>query len=384
MPSEYNSGILIIGAGFSGAVIARQLAEHTSYNITVIDKRDHIGGNCHTVRDSETNVMVHRYGPHIFNTNHTDVWDYVRKFADFEPFTNRVKINTSTGIYSFPINLHTINQFFSKRLNPEEAKEFIYSKQLKLNSAASNLEEQALSLIGRELYETFFEGYTTKQWGCHPRELPGSILQRIPIRFNYNDNYYSTTFQGIPKHGYTALIENLLAHPRIEIRLNTEFRPFSKEKWQHIFYSGPIDEFFDWRFGRLSYRTVHFERFSQSGDIQGTAVINYPDQSVKFTRIHEHKHFAPWETHASSVAFREYSRATEHQDTPFYPLRLSSDLALYEKYKQLAQGIKNVTFVGRLGTYRYLDMDQVIGEALDISSKYILGENGALTSLRKK
>lgn len=358
--------ILVVGAGFSGAVAARELVEKLPAEVVVWESRDHLGGNCHTVRDPATGVMLHQYGPHIFHTSDERVWEYVRRFGTFAPFVNRVKASIRAGLFSLPVNLHTINQFFGLRLNPVEAQEFIRSKADASIGEPQNFEEQALKMIGRELYEAFFLGYTQKQWGCHPRELPASLLKRLPVRFNYDDNYYIDPYQGIPKEGYTAIMANLLDHPRIRFELGRTFRrpDFVNSNFDHLIYTGPIDTYFGHCAGRLGYRTVDFERIDAEGDFQGTAVINYPGLQESFTRIHEHKHFAPWEQHSRTVAFREYSKETGEMDSPYYPKRLAGDLRLLAEYQELARAESRVGFLGRLGTYRYLDMEAVIREAL--------------------
>jgi UDP-galactopyranose mutase len=373
--------IRVIGAGFSGAVAARELADRLPCHVEVWDEREHIGGNCHTERDSETGVMVHRYGPHIFNTDNERVWNYVRRFGDFRPFTNRVKAVTARGLFSLPINLLTINQFFGKTFSPSEAESFVQTLGDKTIGEPANFEEQALKMLGRDLYEAFFEGYTIKQWGCHPRELPASVLKRLPVRFNYDDNYYNRRFQGIPVEGYTEVIRRILDHPRIDVRLNKTFG-FSprltgaEREYDLLIYTGPIDAFFAYREGRLGYRTVTFERIAtEAADYQGNAVINYTTNSVPWTRVHEHKHFAPWEKHERTVAFREFSKETEQHDVPYYPKRLSADIEVLKSYRAHAEGefgrvsdtSAAVAFLGRLATYRYMDMETVIGEALEFS-----------------
>lgn len=380
MYTEGTMRILVIGAGFSGAVAARQLAEGLACQVEVWDERDHLGGNCHTERDAETGVMVHRYGPHIFNTDNERVWDYVRRFGDFRPFTNRVKAVTTRGVFTLPINLLTINQFFGKTLSPLEAVEFVSSLGDKTITEPGNFEEQALKMLGRDLYEAFFEGYTIKQWGCHPRELPASILKRLPVRFNYDDNYYNRRFQGIPAEGYTEVIRRILDHPSIRVQLGKSFRASESSMMQAnkpalLIYTGPIDAFFDYREGRLGYRTVTFERIRTGAhDYQGNAVVNYTDRSVPWTRIHEHKHFAPWEAHERTVAFREFSKETEAADVPYYPKRLAPDMSILQRYRDLAGASPvhanvgaPVSFLGRLATYRYMDMETVISEALEFS-----------------
>jgi UDP-galactopyranose mutase len=364
---------LVVGAGFSGAVVARQLAERLSAEILVVDSRDHIAGNCHTSRDASTGVMVHHYGPHIFNTNNKTVWEYVNRFGKMHPFINRVKAVTPRGVFPLPINLFTINLFFQKTFRPEEAQEFLATVGDASIEEPKNFEEQALKMLGRELYETFFYGYTKKQWGTDPRELPAAVLKRLPVRFNYDDNYYDKEFQGIPENGYTDIVRGILDHPSIEVRLNTAFHPakWQRGEYDHCFYTGPIDAFFHYSEGRLGYRTMQFEHFEAEGDYQGTAVLNYPDPSIPWTRVHEHKHFTPWEKHERTIVVREYSKETGPEDTPYYPKRLAADKELLKKYRDLASALTDVSFLGRLATYRYMDMETVIGEALDFSEKFL-------------
>jgi len=352
------------GAGLSCAVIARALAQD-GHHITILESRPHIGGNCHTKRDSDTGVMVHEYGPHIFHTNDSEVWTYVNKFAPFVPFVNRVKATTKGRVYSLPINLLTINQFFGTTMTPDEAKAFIQSRADTSISTPQNFEEQALKFIGPELYEAFFKGYTRKQWGLEPTEIPASILKRLPVRFNYDDNYFAHQFQGMPKHGYTDMIEKMLDHPNIDVHLSTPFNPAATGDYDHVFWSGPIDSYFQHRFGRLQYRTLDFQREVGVGDVQGCAVMNYTDENVPYTRVTEHKHFSPWENHEGSVLFREYSRACGEGDIPYYPIHRSTGDDLLETYQHAAHAETNVTFIGRLGTYRYMDMDVSIRAAMD-------------------
>ncbi|MCK7546979.1 UDP-galactopyranose mutase [Marinobacter koreensis] len=365
-----NKLVLLIGAGFSCAVIGRELAE-AGHTVTILDARDHIGGNCHTERDADTNVMVHVYGPHIFHTDDEEVWRYVNRFSTFKPFVNRVKTTAKGQVFSLPINLHTINQFFGKALRPEEARAFIEAQADTSIENPQTFEEQALRFVGKDLYEAFFKGYTQKQWGCSPTELPASILKRLPVRFNYDDNYFAHRFQGMPENGYTPLIEGILDHPKITVRLNTRFTRDMAAGYDHVFYSGPLDGFFDYELGRLGYRTLDFERFTHEGDYQGCAVMNYGDEQVPFTRITEHKHFSPWESHEGSVCYREYSRACGADDIPYYPIRLVKEKSLLEQYVKKAREVDKVTFVGRLGTYRYLDMDVTIREALDTARGFL-------------
>ncbi len=362
--------ILLVGAGLSGAVIGRQLAE-AGHDCRIIDARPHIAGNCHTERDADTGVMMHVFGPHIFHTDDEAVWNYVNDFATFMPFQNRVKTTTQGAVYSLPINLLTINQFFGQTMRPDEARSFVESKADTTITDPRTFEEQALRFVGPEMYRAFFKGYTEKQWGCSPTELPASILKRLPVRFNYDDNYFFHRFQGMPQDGYTAMVQAILDHPRITVELDTPYTPEMGEKADHVFWSGSLDGYFDYRLGRLGYRTLDFERFDYQGDYQGCAVMNYGDPEVPYTRITEHKHFSPWETHDGSVCYREFSRLAEPGDTPYYPIRLVEEKALLADYVQMARDTQGVTFVGRLGTYRYLDMDVTIREALDTAQTFL-------------
>ena len=361
---------LIIGAGFSGAVLARELAE-AGFLTQVIDKRSHIGGNCHTERDQDSGVMEHVYGPHIFNTSNEEVWNYVQRFCTMVPYINRVKASNERGVFSMPINLHTINQFFGKKFNPNEARAFVERLGDHSIQEPANFEEQALKFLGHDLYEAFFYGYTRKQWGCEPRELPASILQRLPVRFNYDDNYYCSKYQGIPVEGYTALIASILDHPMIEVKLDMPFVHSMEADFDHTFYTGRIDGYFGFSEGCLGYRTVFWDKKTAAGDFQGNAVINYPSMAVPYTRVHEHKHFAPWEKHERTIVFTEFSKETEVEDIPYYPKRLDRDKELLKRYRNLAEKLTGISFLGRLATYRYMDMHHVIGEALDFSKKWL-------------
>lgn len=340
--------VAIVGAGISGAVIARLLAEQGISSV-VFDKRSHIAGNCHSERDPQTNVMLHVYGPHIFHTDDKEVWDFVNAYSEFMPYTNRVKAVYKGNVYLLPVNLHTINQFFNKTLRPDEARAFIESKADKSIVDPQNFEEQAISMIGRELYEAFFKGYTRKQWGVEPTELPASILKRLPLRFNYNDNYFNHQYQGMPKEGYTEMVAKILDHELIEVRTDTEFSAAESTAYEHVFWSGALDGYFNFSEGRLGYRTLDFEKFSAEGDYQGTAVINYCEEDVPYTRITEHKHFSPWESHENTTCYREFSRFCTENDVPYYPIRMVKEKELLNRYLDKAMALRNTTFVGRLG-----------------------------------
>ena len=360
----------IVGAGFTGAVLAQELAKD-GHLIDVFETRDHLAGNCYSYRDELTGVMVHKYGPHIFHTDNEFVWNYVNQFTEFMPYVNRVKTTSQGKVFSLPINLHTINQYFNKTLNPEEAKNLIYSLSDNNIKTPQSFEDQAMKFIGKDLYEAFFKGYTIKQWGVSPSELPASILKRLPVRFNYDDNYFNHKYQGMPIEGYTPIVEALLCHDNIQVHLNSHFSSNQTSEFDHVFYSGPIDAWFNFQEGHLGYRTLDFIREDHEGDYQGCAVMNYGDEDVSFTRITEHKHFSPWEKHDKTVIFKEYSRECKENDTPYYPIRLVKEKEMLNRYIEIAKEQPNVSFLGRLGTYRYLDMDVTIAEALDSSIKIL-------------
>lgn len=360
----------IAGAGFSGAIIANELAK-AGYEVHVFDPRDHIAGNCYSERDSATGILVHKYGPHIFHTDKAHVWEYVNKLTTFKPYVNRVKARSQGRIYSLPINLHTINQFYQSTMSPSEAATFIQAQGDQSIQEPQSFEEQAQKFVGDALYQAFFKGYTLKQWGRDPKELPASILKRLPVRFNYDDNYFNHPYQGMPEHGYTPMVQALLDHPNIHLHLGQRLTATEADQYHHVFYSGPLDAYFDYSEGRLGYRTLDFKEIRTSGDYQGCAVLNYCDQEVPFTRISEHKHFAPWEQHQDTLCYEEYSREAGPDDTPYYPVRLVAEKTLLARYVDLANAQHKVTFVGRLGTYRYLDMDVTIDEALQTAAMFL-------------
>ena len=362
----------IVGAGFSGAVVARELVE-AGHSADVFDTRDHVAGNCHTARH-ETGVMVHRYGPHIFHTQHEHVWQYINRFGEMMPYRHKVKAISQGTMYSLPVNLKTINQFFDRDFDAQQAEEFIQSKADATITNPVSFEDQGLRFVGRELYDAFFAGYTSKQWGVHPQELPASILARLPVRFNDDDSYFNHPYQAIPKDGYTPIVEAILQHESVKVHLGTRFDPSSHSEFgefDHVVWTGPIDAYFGFEFGRLGYRTLDFVPEVCDGDYQGHPVVNYCDVDVPYTRITEHKHFAPWEEHSRTIVYREFSRLCGESDTPYYPIRLVKEKEQLLNYVQRARKAKGVTFIGRLGTYRYLDMDVTIHEAL-LASKAML------------
>ncbi|RYY46052.1 MAG: UDP-galactopyranose mutase [Chitinophagaceae bacterium] len=363
---------LIIGAGLSGTVLANRLASELDCEIDIWDERDHIAGNCHTARDEKTGIMVHEYGPHIFNTDKKEIWDFVNSFMEFKPYVHRVKAMSNGKVYSLPVNLHTINQFFNKTLTPDEARSFLETQADKTIEDPQNFEEQALRFIGKDLYKAFFYGYTKKQWGCEPTELPASILKRIPVRFNYDDNYHNNIYTGIPVEGYTGLIQKFIDSPKIRVTLDRKFdSQEDRSAYDYVFYTGPIDAWFKFKYGRLGYRTVTFETIYGEGDSQGVTQMNYCDADVPHTRITEHKHFTYWEHHEKTICFKEFSKETSPDDIPYYPKRLQQDKELLLKYRADAERLDKTAFLGRLATYRYMDMHHVIGEALEYSQAFI-------------
>jgi len=363
--------VAIAGAGFSGAVIARQLAE-AGWKVDVFDPRPHVAGNCHTERDAETGVLVHRYGPHIFHTADEEVWAFVNRFGEFRPFRHRVSATIADGrVLGLPINLATINAFFGKDFASEEARQFIAGLGEGGPEAPKNFEEQGLRFVGRDLYQAFFHGYTRKQWGIEPKLLPASILKRLPVRFDRNDEYFNHPYQAMPVGGYTSVVEAMLAAPGVRLHLGRALSRAEAVAYNHVFYTGPLDGYFDYELGRLAYRTLEFQHAREEGDHQGCAVMNYCDQAIPYTRTTEHKHFAPWESHARTLYSREFSRAASAGDVPYYPVRLAGADPLLIAYVERARREKGVTFAGRLATYRYLDMDVCIGEALRCAREFL-------------
>jgi UDP-galactopyranose mutase len=364
---------LIVGSGFSGSVLANRLCAQLECTIDIWDERKHVGGNCYTERDSETGIMVHAYGPHIFHTDKKEVWDFVNSFVEFKPYAHKVKALSNGKVYSLPVNLTTINRIFNKNFTSEEAKAFLETVSDHNIEAPKNFEEQALKFIGSQLYHAFFYGYTKKQWGCDPAELPASVLKRIPVRFDYNDNYHDDVFTGIPVDGYTELFKKLTENSPINITLNKKYNiADDTSSYNHVFFTGPIDAYFHYKYGRLGYRTVTFETQTAPGNFQGTAQVNYCDAEVPYTRIIEHKYFAPWEKHEQTIYSKEFSKETAPSDIPYYPKRLDADKIILKRYFDEAKQLNGVSFLGRLATYRYMDMHHVISEAMGFSKEFIM------------
>lgn len=362
--------ITIAGAGLAGATIAHELAIKGFTHIDVFDGRDDVGGNCRTHRDPDTKVMVHDYGPHVFHTDKKAIWDYVNEFTRFVPYIQRTKARTHGAIYSFPINLHTINQFFDHTFSPREAIDHIGRRVLKdwdQTRTPENFEEMALASVGRELYEAFYRDYTVKQWGVHPTMIPVSVLARLPVRFTYDDNAFDHPYQGMPLYGYTEMIQNMLCHPSIRVHLGqTISGPPNKDGFH--FHTGAIDEFYDYKFGELRYRTLDFYHYAEieTQSLQGCAVLNSCDLTKDWTRTTEHKHFTPWHTARGTIITREFSRQWQRGDIRYYPMRFDTDKEKLALYEAEAAKEDRVIFAGRLGTYRYLDMDKTIAESFQL------------------
>jgi len=375
--------VVVVGAGFFGAVIAERLANDLGLPVTVVEKRSHIGGNSWSEHCPETGIEVHRYGSHIFHTADEEVWSYLCRFTQFNDYQHRVLTTAKNRGYPMPINRTTVNRFYGLDLQPAEVEAFIAGEAAKEKiNAPRNLEEKAVSLVGRPLYEAFIKGYTIKQWEKDPLELSADIITRLPVRRDDNDRYFSDSREGIPLNGYAALFERMFDHPLIDMRLNTDFFAIKDDLPPDtlVVYTGPVDRFFDYRFGRLEWRTIAFEKqVHDCPDAQGIAVINYADAEIPHTRIHEYKHYHPERPgSAQTVTFKEFSRTAGEGDDPYYPVNTERNRLLYKKYQQEANALPNTIFGGRLGTYRYLDMDDTIAQALACFARNIKPQLGII------
>ncbi len=359
---------LIVGAGLFGAVFAHEMTAKGK-KCLVIDKRAHIGGNIYT--EEIEGINVHKYGAHIFHTSKKEIWDYVNRFATFNRYTNSPVARYKDEIYNLPFNMNTFNKLWGV-ITPQEAKKKI-EEQVKEAGIVnpSNLEEQAISIVGKDIYEKLVKGYTEKQWGKRADELPAFIIKRLPVRMTYDNNYFNDLYQGIPVGGYTPMIEKLLEGS--DVLLNTDYfgdREAFNNKAEKVLFTGMIDEYFDYCFGELEYRSLKFEsQVLDTDNYQGNAVVNYTEYEVPYTRIIEHKHFE-YGTQPKTVITKEYPAQWKHGDEPYYPMNDEKNNALYEKYKELATKEDKVLFGGRLGMYKYYDMHNVIEEALKLSSKF--------------
>lgn len=370
--------VLIVGSGFFGLTIADRCARELGLNVQVIDRRDHIGGNAYSEADPETGIEVHRYGAHLFHTSNERIWQYVNQFTEFTSYQHRVYSTYRDEVFSMPINLGTINQFNRAAFTPDQARAWVAEQAGSFTGEPQNLEEKAISLIGRPLYEAFIAGYTAKQWQTDPRELDADIISRLPVRYTYNNRYFSDTYEGLPKDGYTAWIERMADDPRITVTLNTDYfdtsQPFNKDATVGnipVIYTGPVDRYFDFAHGDLSWRTLDFEtEVLPVGDFQGAPVMNYADPEIAYTRIHEFRHFHPERKYPDdkTVIMREFSRFADNAagDEPYYPVNTAQDRERLLAYRELVSTESGVHFGGRLGTYQYLDMHMAIGSALNM------------------
>ncbi len=368
--------LVVVGAGFTGATIAYKVASELALPVLVIERRSHIGGNAYSNKDDETGIECHKYGSHLFHTSNETVWKFITQFSSFNNYRHRVFSRHRGKTYTMPINLMTINWFFGRNLDPAEARIFI-GQQAAAETIISprNFEEKAISLVGRPLYEAFIKGYTAKQWETDPALLPAEIISRLPVRFSFNDFYFSDVYEGLPIDGYTAIFDKLLGHPMIQVVNNCDYFDLRGQLDPGVLcvFTGPVDRYFRYKFGELGWRTLDFEiERLELDDFQGASVVNYPDLDVPYTRIHEFRHLHPERRYGTkTIIAREYSRFAKRNDEPYYPIGRQDDKLRYNKYKKLAEAEPNVIFAGRLGTYRYLDMHQAIGAALNLYEKRI-------------
>lgn len=372
-----NVDLVVVGAGLFGLTVAERAANELGLRVALLDRRNHIGGNAYSEKDPDTGIEVHKYGAHLFHTSNERVWEYVNRFTGFTNYVHHVYTRHSGQVFPMPINLGTINQFFSAAYSPAEARALIREQAGELaGTDPQNLNDKGISLIGRPLYEAFIKHYTAKQWQTDPADLPAAIITRLPVRYTYDNRYFNDTYEGLPVDGYTAWLERMADHPNIDVRLSTDFFDEAGEYARSrvvgnvpVVYTGPVDRYFSGSEGALSWRTIDLEReVHPIEDYQGTSVMNYPDPDVPFTRILEFRHFHPERdyTRDATVIMREYSRFAGPDDEPYYPVNTQEDRATLLKYRELAAQETSVLFGGRLGTYKYLDMHMAIGSALSM------------------
>lgn len=352
---------LIIGAGFAGSVLAERLAAGLGKRVLVVDRRPHIGGNAYDFHD-DAGVLIHRYGPHIFHTNAQRIVDYLSNFTQWRPYEHRVLAQVGEQQVPIPINMTTLNRLYGLQLTTEEEAAAFLASRAEPVADIQTSEDVVINRVGRELYETFFQGYTRKQWGLDPSQLDKSVTSRVPTRTNDDDRYFTDTFQQMPLHGYTRMFERMLDHPNIKVMLNTDYREIRDElDYDQLVYSGPVDEYFDYCYGKLPYRSLRFEHSTVDQEhFQSVATVNYPAEDVAYTRITEYKHLTG-QQHPKTSLTHEYPSA---EGDPYYPIPRAENAELYRRYERLAAETPNVTFLGRLGTYKYYNMDQVVGQAL--------------------
>lgn len=370
----------IVGAGFWGITLAERISTIIKEHVCIIDKRNHIGGNCFSDFDKDSGIECHRYGSHIFHTSSSEVWKYITKFSEFTNYQHKVFTKYKDKVYSMPINLSTINDFYKKCFRPIEAEKFLQSEISRdYIQNPSNLEEKAISLIGRPLYNAFIKGYTSKQWECNPCDLPASIITRLPFRTSYNANYFNDRWQGVPRDGYNNLFKRMLDNPLITIHLNCDYEKIKSQLPSDctVIYSGMPDLLFEYKYGELEWRSLRFEwETLPIHDFQGTSVMNYADQEVPYTRIHEFKHYHPERTIPfttnKTVICREYAKTYKRGYEAYYPINNEKNNNIYKKYASEANKISNLIIGGRLGSYRYWDMDKAIENALNIFQTKLL------------
>jgi UDP-galactopyranose mutase len=376
MSSSYDT--LVVGAGYAGSILAERLATQCGQRVLVIDRRDHIAGNAYDFRD-EHGVIVHKYGPHIFHTNAEKVVEYLSQFTEWRPYEHRVVALVDDKHVPIPINRTTINELYGLELTTDEEVQAFYDERAEPMDFIANSEDVVVAKVGRELYEKFFQGYTRKQWERDPSELDKSVCARIPLRTNDDDRYFGDKFQQMPADGYTAIFERMLDHPNIEVRTSTEFDDVRDEvEYGHLVYTGPIDAYFDHRFGKLPYRSLEFETKSEPTPdgkrILPAATVNYPSFDVPWTRITEYRHMTGQDEHDHTTMHVEYPRS---EGDPYSPIPNDETQALYKRYEALGRDEAGVTFVGRLARYQYLNMDQVTAQALSTFEKLV--ESGRVT-----
>jgi len=366
-----NVDLIVVGSGFFGLTVAERCASDLGLRVLVVERRGHIGGNAYSEPEPETGIEIHRYGAHLFHTSNAHVWEYANRFTAFTGYQHRVFTIYKGRVYPLPINLATICEYFGAALSPDEARALIAGQAAEVEAGqAANLEQKAVSLIGRPLYEAFIRGYTFKQWQTDPVDLPPEIITRLPVRYTFNNRYFSDTFEGLPAGGYTAWLERMAGHPAIEVRLGTDFSGLRADAAGSVpvVYTGALDAYFGYAAGDLGWRTLDFElEVLATGDFQGTPVMNYADADVPFTRIHEFRHFHPerdWYPGDKTVIMREFSRSARRGDEPYYPINTAADRERLLAYREMATREPGVLFGGRLGTYKYLDMHMAIGSAL--------------------
>lgn len=369
--------IVVVGSGLFGLTVAERCANELGLSVLILERRPHIGGNAYSETDPRTGIEVHKYGAHLFHTSNERVWSYVNRFTTFTPYVHHVYTNHDGVVYPMPINLATINQFFSAAYSPDEARALIAQQAGELaGKDPENLNDKGISLIGRPLYEAFIKEYTGKQWQTDPKDLPASIISRLPVRYTYDNRYFNDTYEGLPVGGYTAWLEKMADSPMIDVHLSTDFfdtsQPYHRDALRGrvpVVYTGPVDRYFDYSQGALSWRTIDLEvEYPQTGDFQGTSVMNYPDADVAYTRIIEPRHFHPERNYPRdrTVIMKEYSRFAGEGDDPYYPVNAPQDREMLLVYRDLVAQEEGVFFGGRLGTYQYLDMHMAIGSALSM------------------